>query len=95
MAADRTHEQILDEMVYAAQRAFEHYGPGFSAEGLASLRKVLHNETYPLWCDSSWRVDVPDGEEQDFHTLLTPTPWGEDVENHFRDVIQRSKTGQE
>ncbi len=92
MAADRTHDEILNEMVYAANEAFRHYGPGLSADGLAALRKVMGAELSPLWCDSCRRVDVPDGGEKDFHETL---PGHADVYDGFAATVERMTTGDE
>lgn len=72
MARERTSEEILDEVVYAAHRVIEHYGTGLSEDGLIWLREAISKSVGPFWCDCSWRNDIPEGEEQDFHELLPP-----------------------
>ncbi len=78
MARERTTEEILDEVVYAANRAMYHYGPSLSEEGLATLREAISAAVGPFWCDSAWRVDLLDGEEKDFHELLPAADWADD-----------------
>jgi hypothetical protein len=66
MARERTHDEIVDEMVWVVNWVAYYYGPGLSTDGLVALRKVLSR--FNNWyCDSSWRVDIPEGEEIDFH----------------------------
>lgn len=53
--ADRTKEQLLDEMVYAVQCVFYHYGPALSEDGLKELRAALAKFGVPN-LDSDYRV---------------------------------------
>jgi hypothetical protein len=69
MARERTHDEIVDEMVWVVACVARHYGPGLSTDGLVALRKTLSR--FNNWyCDSTWRVDIPEGEERDFHELF-------------------------
>lgn len=73
--ATRTHDQILDEAVYAAACVAYHYGSGFSEEGLQALRKLLGQMRWDL--DSTYRVDAREGDPHiDFHTrIIWPPDW--------------------
>jgi hypothetical protein len=74
--AERTNEQVLDQLVYAVACAYRHYGPGLSPEGLMSLRAKL-GEDGKWFTDASYRCDVyEDDEHVDFHTrILWPREW--------------------
>lgn len=94
MARDRTNDEILDQAVYAVACVAHHYGPGFSAEGLADVRRLL-TELGPWGCDSSWRVDIPEGEGEpnpDFCPKHLPKEFGW-IE--FDDITRASRTGLE
>lgn len=95
MARDRTHDEILDQMVYAVACVAYHYGPGLSGAGLRWVRKQLDREPQGdpgWWCDSSWRVDIPDGEELDFCPEKLPPDL---LDRSFEEIVRLSRGGEE
>ncbi len=74
--AERTEEQILDQLVFAVAEAREHYGPGFNKAGLRYVRECL-SALKPLWADATYRVDCyEDDLFIDFHhRIITPEGW--------------------
>lgn len=90
MARERTHDEIVDEVVYAAACVIYHYGPGLSDEGLVALRHGIEAACGRLWCDSSWRVDTPDGEGEDspdFHVRML----SKERDLSFEVIVRRSR----
>jgi hypothetical protein len=106
MARDRTHDEIVDQLVYAAACVARHYGPGLSADGLQAMRKSLDAEG-PWWCDSTWRVDVQEpnyyGDSRlEGHSLDEPNPdfcplvlKDGYLGLNFREVVEQSRGGEE
>lgn len=77
LMADRTRSEILDEIVYAVQCAYTHYGPSLSRKSLSEIRIFLE-VNFPPWTDASYLVDVEDDDKfVDFHNRIQ---W-EDPEN--------------
>ena len=70
--AERTEDQVLDQVVYAVACAYRHYGPGLSEDGLRGLRALLRGFT--RWTtDSSYRMDVHEDDPQaDFASCIAP-----------------------
>ncbi len=63
---ERTHEQILDEMVHAVACVARHYGPGLNQSGLTHIRELLSQEHW--FTDTCYRLDVlEDDPHVDFH----------------------------
>lgn len=87
--ADRTQDQILDEMMYAVACVSRHYGPGLSKIGLQEMRKLI--ESFNFHTDSSFRVDVSEDEEYvDFRSrIIWPDEW--DVID-YNNIIEDSKS---
>lgn len=87
--ADRTQEQVLNEVVYAVACAAQHYGPGLSEIGLREVRKLL--EDFNFHTDASFRVDVSEDENHvDFRSrIIWPDGW--DVID-YNNVIEESKS---
>lgn len=95
--ADRTKDQILDQVVYAVQCVAVHYGPAFSADGLQELRKIL-GEFSDWRTDSTFRVDVLDDDEfVDFHQrIIWPDGWWKrDFEETIKDSYGNTGSGDE
>ena len=88
--ADRTEEQVLDEVVYAVACVAQHYGPGLSEIGLQEMRKLL--ESFNFHTDASFRVDVQEDDEDpvDFRSRII-WPHGWNVLDHDN-VIAESKS---
>ena len=74
--AERSEDQILDQVVYAVLCAYQHYGPGFSEEGKIELRELLSKFT--VWSmDASYKCDVcEDDPYVDFsNRIIWPDGW--------------------
>ncbi len=87
--AERTSEQILDEVVYAVQCVTVHYGPGFNEDGLRELRKVL-NEFHTWWTDGEYTSGMLENDEhEDFHQrIIWPEDWRKE---NFNEVVKESR----
>jgi len=72
--AERTHDQILDEMVHAAACVARHYGPALNEEGLQMLR---HHLNFGNWSTDCFRVDCRESDPYiDFHQrIIWPDGW--------------------
>jgi len=95
MATGRSHDEILDQMIFAVACVANHYGPALNADGLAEIRKLL-GDSQQWWCGSHWLVDVLEGGEDgnpDFCPKVIPftTPAGLD----FDEVVRQSRTGED
>lgn len=55
MARERTHDEILDQAVYAIEAVHRHYGSGLSIEGLEQVRKALKDINFS--CDPDWQEE--------------------------------------
>ena len=84
---ERTHEQILDQLVYAVACAYKHYGPELSAEGLVDLRQKLGDHWFT---DSGYTCDVYDDDPYvDFYArIIQPSGW---KVLDFKETINLSK----
>jgi hypothetical protein len=73
--ADRTSEQILDEMVHAVACVARHYGPGLNERGLAWVRSQLACSSWST--DACYIVDCRESDPHiDFHTrIIWPDGW--------------------
>lgn len=90
--ADRTPEQVLDEVVYAMACVAQHYGPGLSKIGLQEMRKLL--KSFNFHTDASFRVDVQEDEKHvDFRSRII-WPHGWDVID-YDNVIAESKSDED
>jgi hypothetical protein len=71
---DRTHDEILDEMVHAVACVVSHYGPNLNAAGLAWVRERLD---FCWYTDASFRLDMEEDDPYiDFHQRITwPDGW--------------------
>jgi hypothetical protein len=85
MARVRSHQEIVNELVYAVQRVVRHYGPGLNEDGLLEVREFMDKRLGPWWCDATWRCII-DGEEKDFHEII-PIPYLE--EDSFESFIHK------
>lgn len=75
--AERTHDQILDEMVHAVACVAQHYGPGLNESGLKMIRDSLNCLNWHT--DSCFRVDCYEDDPYiDFHQrILWPDGWAQ------------------
>jgi hypothetical protein len=73
--AQRTHEQILDEVVHAVACVAQHYGPELNERGLAWVRSQLGER--PWFTDACYQVDCREIDLHiDFHTrIINPNGW--------------------
>lgn len=73
--AERTHEQILDEVVHAVACVARHYGPGLNEAGLKEVRDNLN--TIPWFTDACFIVDCREDDPYiDFHQrIFWPDGW--------------------
>ena len=73
--AERTHDQILDEIVHAVACLAGHYGPGLNERGLKAVRASLDQH---LWfTDACFHVDCREDDPYiDFHQrIIWPDGW--------------------
>ena len=73
--AQRTHDQILDEMVHAIACVARHYGPGLNERGLTWVRNKLGER--PWYTDACYSVDCWESDPYiDFHSrIINPDGW--------------------
>ena len=65
--AERTHDQILDEMVHAVACVAWHYGPGLNESGLKEIRDCLNLQN----TDACYSVDCREDDPYvDFHQRI-------------------------
>lgn len=87
--AERTDEQLLDELVYAVASVVRHYGPGYNENGLKNIRKKL--SMIDIRTDASYRVDMYDDDQfADFHQrIVNPDGWWANCD--FEETVKDSR----